>query len=902
MISLVGPTFELILRRTCITDLAAKYSESCGKFLIAMLEVEQTPFTQNHQYLQASTEKWLSHYKDERAEEECNVEQGSKRRKLGGAQTSVSTPRGAEVFKFDTLASPSSSVFNLRTTFRAAPPDLTHSVSSGSSACKPQAEASSSSARPPSPSTPTMANSETINNVLAQLAELGYSNITPEDFGKLRQVDEFETEITVMSEIQGYFECAYKRVIDNIPALIDSKFLRAIAQNLQQELISEFGLGSENANAVCTALLVEDPRLVAKREELMAMNRQPEAVQIQLHNFGLDTTAASEDTGVGLFKLNKSDPPQNVKTGTFIIYSPLDDGPETTANAFTTNDLAFVQGSLGIGGCLMSIYEPVDAASWIEDNWDNALLIAIRTSGCGGPFACMLSPEEPALAIFGSYNEPVVVNMAQTLADSSGFPVVIRTTSDNPALTLLAGDIDPNIGYVQFNNTSDTNDQMGRGLGDDDQPVPEDEHTPNETGNGRRRDNNPADAQVDEMISNAAKEPDSNRDGGSGQQSDGGDGGGGGGDPARMAGKWESPLHRTRVKLCLKLSTGQRYAVAIGYTFKFTINPDVKIPIDMQDLSRPLSQPEVIAVVDFEVETRPRETRVDRSYANIGFVAHRRQSIVQRKFFHRGFDLPDQLYKRGQQQQVQRGIQGSFGFSQGSALATTTFSYSRNNGTTLEATDSKVMPKCRVDYEPGDEWDENERSYSSYNIAYQLQDMRFDSHSSEFHPLEFRMGMGINLRPPAGFKKTASATVVHKTQSGVDMGFGPNIEGRNTWNHGYNESKNEKHNTETLSLSIAQVQTHGAPKKSRTGVSSLIAKLGKRSSTNPDTLIPPHEYLARGWDAHNDQWRSVLWPALDKHFRAAGLTACLEDPVEEASARDRNDDRAIDEGALELRQ
>ncbi|KAJ7859322.1 hypothetical protein B0H14DRAFT_632460 [Mycena olivaceomarginata] len=86
----------------------------------------------------------------------------------------------------------------------------------------------------------------------------------------------------------------------------------------------------------------------------------------------------------------------------------------------------------------MSVHEPVNAASWIENNWDGPLLTSIRGSGCGGPFAWMLSPEEPALAIFGYYNEPVVVNMAQSLAESSGFPVVIQPSHSNPALTLFS--------------------------------------------------------------------------------------------------------------------------------------------------------------------------------------------------------------------------------------------------------------------------------------------------------------------------------------------------------------------------------------------------------------------------------------------------------------------------------
>jgi hypothetical protein len=59
----------------------------------------------------------------------------------------------------------------------------------------------------------------------------------------------------------------------------------------------------------------------------------------------------------------------------------------------------------------------------------------------------------------------------------------------------------------------------------------------------------------------------------------------------------------------------------------------------------------------------------------------------------------------------------------------------------------KVMPRCHVDYERGDEWDEGSKSYSSFNIVYQLQDIRLDAERSELRPLEVKVGMGINLRP-----------------------------------------------------------------------------------------------------------------------------------------------------------
>ncbi|KAJ7737326.1 hypothetical protein B0H16DRAFT_1572137 [Mycena metata] len=37
--------------------------------------------------------------------------------------------------------------------------------------------------------------------------------------------------------------------------------------------------------------------------------------------------------------------------------------------------------------------------------------------------------------------------------------------------------------------------------------------------------------------------------------------------------------------------------------------------------------------------------------------------------------------------------------------------------------------------------------------------------------------------------------------------------------------------------------------------------------------IPLHEYTARGWDATNKQWRNVIWPRLDSNFGDAGATS-----------------------------
>jgi hypothetical protein len=274
----------------------------------------------------------------------------------------------------------------------------------------------------------------------------------------------------------------------------------------------------------------------------------------------------------------------------------------------------------------------------------------------------MLSPAEPALAIFGNFEDPIIVNMADSLADLSGFPVVIRPSSDNPALTLLcvqffiphlilrssrrSRETDPQNGFIQFGRAA-SNDEETRSDGDDEANTFGNENTPGDSGDGGQRDDDLNRAGSDNHGLNVVDEYKRHCGYKGGQEAGDGDGDGGG--PTSMDDKWESQLHRTRVKLRLKLNAFHTYAVTIGYTFKvkcifksvpvlssdkflqFTINRETEIPIDFKDITRPLSQPEVIAFVDFKIETRPRETQVDRSYASIGFVAHRRKSIIDRE-------------------------------------------------------------------------------------------------------------------------------------------------------------------------------------------------------------------------------------------------------------------------------
>lgn len=118
-----------------------------------------------------------------------------------------------------------------------------------------------------------------------------------------------------MAEVRGYFQVAYKvsflvlspgvqpilsshslpcvvlnlnkRVIDNVPSIIDLHFVKLFAKGLLPFLIAKFGLGTAQAGTRCAAFLAEDPGIVARRDELVARKRRLETIETELYNFGL---------------------------------------------------------------------------------------------------------------------------------------------------------------------------------------------------------------------------------------------------------------------------------------------------------------------------------------------------------------------------------------------------------------------------------------------------------------------------------------------------------------------------------------------------------------------------------------------------------------------------------------
>lgn len=135
--------------------------QKCNEHLEAILEVELTPYTQNDHYYEASKDKFLTRYKDLRAERTRSFESGGKSQVSGGS-------REGNVSKV-----PKSFQYTL-------------------------------------PALHETGDVKTVKEVIGLLGNLGYSGVCAKDLPKLNPPDEYENELRVMAEVRGYFKVAYK--------------------------------------------------------------------------------------------------------------------------------------------------------------------------------------------------------------------------------------------------------------------------------------------------------------------------------------------------------------------------------------------------------------------------------------------------------------------------------------------------------------------------------------------------------------------------------------------------------------------------------------------------------------------------------------------------------------------
>lgn len=79
--------------------------------------------------------------------------------------------------------------------------------------------------------------------------------------------NEYDTELDLISSVLAYIKIALRRVADIIPMLIEENLQTKLGDKIDEQLRATF-LEGEDRDMKCTAYLQDDPREIAKREEL----------------------------------------------------------------------------------------------------------------------------------------------------------------------------------------------------------------------------------------------------------------------------------------------------------------------------------------------------------------------------------------------------------------------------------------------------------------------------------------------------------------------------------------------------------------------------------------------------------------------------------------------------------
>ncbi|KAI0696226.1 P-loop containing nucleoside triphosphate hydrolase protein [Cerioporus squamosus] len=141
----------------------------------------------------------------------------------------------------------------------------------------PQAD----SAATPTPPLTGAALKKAQDEAIAAFEKLGVK-LKPEDLAKFTPVDENQEVLELMAEVRAYFEIASKRIIDLVMFAIDQHFLYEFSAALHRVLYEKLGLHEPNARERCERYLVEEPNVVARRNELLGRKRQLESLLVEL--------------------------------------------------------------------------------------------------------------------------------------------------------------------------------------------------------------------------------------------------------------------------------------------------------------------------------------------------------------------------------------------------------------------------------------------------------------------------------------------------------------------------------------------------------------------------------------------------------------------------------------------
>ncbi|KAJ7119698.1 P-loop containing nucleoside triphosphate hydrolase protein [Mycena epipterygia] len=123
--------------------------------------------------------------------------------------------------------------------------------------------------------------------VLSNLAGIGLSSVTAEDLVKLLPPDRMDPALNIMSDVRAYFQVAYKRIADNVPAAIDHELVRGVGRDILPTLYSGLGINGPEGLRICREFAQESPSVAGKREELLKRLERLESASRELVSVGL---------------------------------------------------------------------------------------------------------------------------------------------------------------------------------------------------------------------------------------------------------------------------------------------------------------------------------------------------------------------------------------------------------------------------------------------------------------------------------------------------------------------------------------------------------------------------------------------------------------------------------------
>lgn len=111
-------------------------------------------------------------------------------------------------------------------------------------------------------------NSITEDVLVGHLNAKGYKITDAKQLARLHGPDEYETELTVISDVWAYFDIASKRIIDIMPMLFEVVFARDLGRELQNDLTSDLKLVGRQGVQNCESYARDDEDVHQRRMKL----------------------------------------------------------------------------------------------------------------------------------------------------------------------------------------------------------------------------------------------------------------------------------------------------------------------------------------------------------------------------------------------------------------------------------------------------------------------------------------------------------------------------------------------------------------------------------------------------------------------------------------------------------